>query len=122
MVSWNVRRGLSTVVAVALLLAGAQAARAQSSPSIVGTVRDDSGAALVGVTVEVASPALIERTKVAVTGVDGTYRVVDLRAGDYSVTFSLDGFKSVRKEQIPLSGAFTAGSTPALPSARSPSR
>ena len=68
MVSWNVRRGLATVVAVTVLLAGARLAQAQSSSTIVGVVRDESGAPLPGVTVEVASPALIERRKVTVTG------------------------------------------------------
>ena len=59
-------------------------------------------------TVEVTSPALIERAKVTVTGADGSYRVVDLRPGEYAVTFSLHGFQRVRKEQVPLSAAFTA--------------
>jgi hypothetical protein len=94
------------MVSAALALA-ATPARAQTSSSIVGTVRDESGGALVGVTVEVSSPALIERSKVTVTGADGTYRVVDLRPGEYAVTFSLDGFQRVRKEQVPLSAAFT---------------
>jgi hypothetical protein len=108
MTTWNIRRGLAAVIATVLLLAGARAAQAQSSSAIVGTVRDDSGAPLAGVTVEVASPALIERAKVVVTAADGTFRVVDLRAGDYSVTFVLSGFQSVRKEQVQLSSNFTA--------------
>ena len=57
----------ASVVSVALAGLAVTPARAQTSSSIVGTVRDESGGALVGVTVEVASPALIERTKVAVT-------------------------------------------------------
>jgi hypothetical protein len=108
MVTSKIRHGLAAAFAAFVFLADAANASAQSGSAIVGTVRDDSGAILTGVTVEVASPALIERTKVAVTGADGSYRVVDLRAGDYSVTFTLQGFQTVRKEQVQLSSAFTA--------------
>ena len=83
-----VGRGLRALWAPWIVLVGlaVPSAHAQTASSIVGTVRDGSGGALVGVTVEVSSPALIERSKVAVTGADGTYRVVDLRPGDYEVT------------------------------------
>jgi hypothetical protein len=107
MVTWILRSGLLTAIATVIFLAGATPAHAQSS-AIVGTVRDDSGAALAGVTVEVTSPVLIERVKVAVTAADGAFRVVDLRAGDYTVTFTLSGFQSVKKELVQLSSAFTA--------------
>jgi hypothetical protein len=76
--------------------------------SIAGVVKDDTGGALPGVTVEVASPALIERVRTTVTNVNGEYEVVDLRAGTYTVTFSLTGFKTVRREAIELSSSFTA--------------
>jgi hypothetical protein len=105
----------SFFVAALLLAAGAGPALAQSSSTIVGVVRDTSGAAVPGVTVEVASPALIERQKVVVTGGDGTYRVVDLRPGTYSVTFSLQGFRTVRREDVALSTAFTATVDASLP-------
>ena len=56
-------RGIGAASVVSVVLAGfaVTPARAQSSSSIVGTVRDESGGALLGVTVEVTSPALIER-------------------------------------------------------------
>src|SRR6478735_1285522 len=76
--------------------------------SITGIVKDTSGAVLPGVTVEVASPALIEKTRTAVTDGSGQYRVVDLRPGTYSVTFTLTGFSSVKREGIELTGSFTA--------------
>src|SRR5262245_45421758 len=49
--------------------------------SIAGVVRDTSGAVLPGVTVEAASPALIERVRSVVTDGTGQYRIVDLRPG-----------------------------------------
>ena len=57
--------------------------------SIAGVVKDASGAVLPGVTVEAASPALIEKVRTAVTDGQGLYRIVDLRPGVYTVTFTL---------------------------------
>ena len=67
---------------------------------ITGVVKDGSGAVLPGVTVEAASPALIEKTRSAVTDGTGQYRIVDLRAGTYSVTVTLQGFSTIRREGI----------------------
>jgi hypothetical protein len=75
---------------------------------IAGVVKDTSGAVLPGVTVEAASPALIEKVRSAVTGSDGTYRILDVRPGIYSITFTLPGFSVVRREGIELPAAFTA--------------
>ena len=75
---------------------------------IAGTVKDSSGAVLPGVTVEAASPALIERVRSAVTDGTGQYRIEELRPGTYSVTFSLTGFSGVKRDGIELTGSFTA--------------
>lgn len=75
---------------------------------ITGEVRDASGAVLPGVTVEVASPALIEGSRTAVTDGQGLYRIVDLRSGNYVVTFSLQGFATVKQEGLELPSLFTA--------------
>jgi carboxypeptidase family protein len=71
-------------------------------------VKDTSGAVLPGVTVEAASPALIEKSRTVVTDGSGAYRIVDLRPGVYAVTFTLTGFSSVKREGIELTTAFTA--------------
>ena len=71
-------------------------------------VRDTSGAVLPGVTVEAASPVLIEKVRSAVTSDDGTYTIIDLRPGVYAVTFSLAGFSTVRRDGIELPASFTA--------------
>jgi hypothetical protein len=76
--------------------------------SIAGVVKDASGGVLPGVTVEAASPALIEKVRSVVTDASGQYRIVDLRPGTYSVTFTLTGFSVVKREGIELSGSFTA--------------
>ena len=76
--------------------------------SIAGVVRDGSGAILPGVTVEAASPALIEKTRTAITDGGGQYRLEQLRPGVYAVTFTLQGFSTVRRDGIEISAGFTA--------------
>ncbi|HEY3159078.1 MAG TPA: carboxypeptidase-like regulatory domain-containing protein, partial [Vicinamibacterales bacterium] len=83
-------------------------AAAYAQASIVGTVRDTSGAVLPGVTVEAASPALIEKVRSAVTDGTGQYRIENLRPGAYTVTFTLSGFSVVKREGIELTGSFVA--------------
>src|SRR5476649_463433 len=92
----------------ALLLLVLVPAVAFAQASITGVVKDASGAILPGVTVEASSPVLIEKTRSAVTDGSGQFRIVDLRTGTYSVTFSLTGFSSVKRDGIELSGSFTA--------------
>ncbi|HZT77257.1 MAG TPA: carboxypeptidase regulatory-like domain-containing protein [Vicinamibacterales bacterium] len=92
-----------TFACVALL---PRTAHAQSA--IAGTVKDATGAVMPGVTVEAASPVLIEKSKSVVTDAEGNYKIVDLRPGTYSVTFSLEGFSTVRREGFELPSEFTA--------------
>src|SRR6478672_8051331 len=96
-----------TAGATALLfLTFISAAHAQSA--IAGVVRDASGAVLPGVSVEAASPVLIEGSRSVVTDAAGGYRIENLRPGEYVVTFSLTGFRTVRREGIVLPTSFTA--------------
>src|SRR4051812_32310184 len=83
-------------------------AAGQSTGSIAGVARDTSGAVLPGVSVEAASPALIERTRTAITDTQGQYKIVDLPPGRYTVTFTLVGFSTTKREGIELTASFTA--------------
>ena len=96
----------SILIALALVIIIPAAALAQGI--IAGVVRDTSGAVLPGVTVEAASPALIEKVRSVVTDGTGQYRIIDLRPGVYVVTFTLPGFNAVKREGIKLAGSFTA--------------
>ena len=58
-------------------------------------VKDATGAVLPGVTVEAASPALIEKVRSVVTDSAGQYKIVNLVPGVYTVTFTLPGFSTV---------------------------
>jgi hypothetical protein len=75
--------------------------------SLTGVVRDSSGGVLPGVTVEAASPVLIEKVRSAITDGAGLYRIVDLRPGTYTLTFTLAGFTTVRREGLELAGSTT---------------
>src|SRR5712671_1538019 len=92
--------------ATLLTLVCASAAVAQSA--IAGVVRDASGAVLPGVSVDAASPALIEGSRSVVTDGGGGYRIENLRPGEYTVTFTLTGFRTVKREGIVLPTSFTA--------------
>jgi Carboxypeptidase regulatory-like domain len=80
---------------------------AQTS-GIAGVVKDVTGAMLPGVTVTAESAALIEKVRTAVTDGQGQYKIVSLRPGIYSVTFTLQGFSTTRREGIELVTDFTA--------------
>jgi len=96
-------RVLLALIGLALVPA---AALAQSA--IAGVVKDTTGAVMPGVTVEVASPALIERVRSVVSDGQGLYKIVDLRPGVYSVTFTLPGFNTVKRDGVELPANFTA--------------
>jgi hypothetical protein len=100
-----IARGVRTAVFVGLMLAPS-AVFAQTG--IAGIVKDTSGAVLPGVTVEASSPALIERVRTVATDSQGQYKILDLRPGTYTVTFTLTGFSTVKREGIELPAQFTA--------------
>ena len=94
--------------AAALLVLVLIPSAAFAQAAITGVVKDASGAVLPGVTVEAASPVLIEKVRSVVSDDTGQYRIVDLRPGTYTVTFTLPGFSTVKRDGIELSGSFVA--------------
>src|SRR5262245_33160420 len=98
--------GVLVFAAVVTIVLLPTAARAQSA--IAGVVRDSSGAVLPGVNVEASSDALIEKTRSVVTNGQGQYTIVDLRPGVYSVTFTLPGFSTFKRDALELPANFTA--------------
>ena len=95
----------SVLLALACLCVGPASALAQST--LTGVVKDTSGAVLPGVTVEAASPVLIEKIRTVATDENGGYRLVDLRPGVYTLTFTLGGFSTVKREGLELPSDFT---------------
>lgn len=102
------RRVFLCVATLASLVLPVLAYGQTSQSALAGVVRDSTGGVLPGVTVEAASPALIERVRAVTTDSSGVYRVVDLRPGVYTVTFTLPGFNTVRVQSVELRADFTA--------------
>src|SRR5438132_7783557 len=100
----SVLRVLVGVVVTVTLLPATVFAQA----AITGVVKDASAGVLPGVTVEAASPVLIEKVRSVVTDGTGQYRIVNLLPGTYSATFSLPGFSTVKRDGIELTGSFVA--------------
>src|SRR5687768_7015174 len=103
--------GLAIIVLGTVLFPGA--AFAQSA--IAGLVRDSSGAVLPGVLVEASSDVLIEKVRSSISDVNGQYRIVDLRPGVYTVTFTLTGFNTVKREAVEVAADFVASVNADLP-------
>src|SRR5262245_9215418 len=106
--SWKeiIMRNLTHVAFVSLLLVLVPAATFGQQSSMTGVVRDTSGAVLPGVAVEASSPALIEKVRTATTDETGQFRIIELRPGIYTLTFTMTGFTTVRREGLELPGEF----------------
>ena len=98
------RRGITIVLAL-LVCALAPRAGAQSTVAggLQGAVTDQTGVAIPGATVTVASDALVAATKTAVTDGSGRYRFPSLPPGIYAVSAELSGFRPVRKDGVRVS-------------------
>jgi hypothetical protein len=108
----GVKSGLGVLpfaIALAIVVAYASTAFAQSSLSTIhGTVKDESGGAVPGVTVTLTSPQLQVPQLTAVSEADGNYRIGELPAGVYKITFELAGFKTVAINAFQLGIGFVA--------------
>ena len=79
-------------------------AAALAQVTLAGAVKDPSGAVLPGVTVDASSPVLIEKTRTATADAAGQYRIESLQPGTYTVTFTLTGFATLKRDDVIVSG------------------
>ena len=94
------RRLTVTLPALIAILFSSAGLSAQIAGSVVGVVRDASGAVLPGVTVTVIGPTLQRESVSVVTAPDGSYRVPLVPAGEYTVTAALNSFQPQRLEGV----------------------
>ena len=92
------RTRLALALCLAFTGAGLWSSPAYAQSAISGVVKDESGAVMPGVSVEAASEALIEKVRSTVTDENGAYRMIDLRPGNYKLTFTLQGFNVIIRE------------------------
>jgi hypothetical protein len=97
---------MRTLVFLALIAAIPSPGLAQAA--LAGSVKDQSGTPLPGVTVTAASPALIEKARLALTDDRGRYRIEDLHPGTYDVSFTLKGWRPYQRDDVELTGSSTA--------------
>jgi hypothetical protein len=89
------------VAAAVLVTVASRPITAQTlTGSIMGTIKDESGAVLPGVTVEVTSPALLGGPRVVATDEAGVYRVRTLAPGEYRLSATLQGFMTFAAERL----------------------
>jgi outer membrane receptor protein involved in Fe transport len=95
----------AALLAAACLFAFAPGAGAQTAgATLSGTVQDNNGTPLPGVTVTATNTATgLDRT--TVTGSDGKFRLPSLPVGTYNVTADLAGFATVSVEDVRLNVA-----------------
>jgi hypothetical protein len=100
-------RRVRVLILAALACAVLRPTAAFAQSAFSGSVKDTTGAILPGVTVEAASPVLIEKTRSVVTDAQGRYTIVDLRPGVYTLTFTLAGFGSLVRSGLELQSNVT---------------
>src|SRR5947207_10269200 len=104
----GMRTSVGIILGAVLLVVLLPVTAAAQTSAIAGTVRDASGAALPGVTVEAESPALLERVRSAVTNDSGQYKITTLRPGSYTLRFTIPGFNVLQRNNVELTSDFTA--------------
>jgi hypothetical protein len=104
----TIRRTLFFLVTVLALAPVASFAQGLGAASVAGVVKDASGAVLPGVTVEASSPVLIEKVRTTVTDAEGRYQLAELRPGTYTLTFTLPGFTTYKRDALQLAPNFSA--------------
>ena len=108
------RRAIVLGLVCSVLLAAAVEAASQTASTttgaISGTLADGTGAVLPGVTITLSSDALIGNggTRTTVTNGEGLYRFPALPPGQYTLVFTLEGFRTVKREGIYIGVGFTA--------------
>jgi iron complex outermembrane receptor protein len=88
--------------------AGSPTITTPAEGSIAGVVKDSSGTVLSGVSVEATSPVLTGKVRSVSTDGEGQYKIADLPPGAYTVTFSLTGFNTIKRDGVELQPAATA--------------
>ncbi|NIO20561.1 MAG: TonB-dependent receptor [Candidatus Aenigmarchaeota archaeon] len=98
---------MSCLIAISLAFLSVQLAHGQSIlyGKVTGTIIDDTGEPLPGVTVEITSDALITGKRSTITSAKGSYVFLNLPVGKYTITATLESFKTVIQEDIAVSAA-----------------
>lgn len=106
--SHRLRIAVMLVTSLFVCTVSTAAGQAQTTGTIVGRVTDESGAVLPGVTVTATSPALQVPEVVVTTDAQGDYRLAPLPIGIFQVQYTLQGFQTLRRDDLRLTAGFIA--------------
>jgi len=90
---------LLMLLAAAVVMFGGMIFAQEQTGEVIGTVVLEDGSAIPGVAVEAEGPSLVGK-KATVTSENGAFRLMSLPPGTYEFTFSLEGFKTVKRKDI----------------------
>jgi len=93
------RKSLVVVLALLATSLAPESAAQRTTGNIVGTVKDESGAVMPGVTVSLTGEKIVG-TQTTTTNEEGFYRFIALPPGVYDLSFGLTGFATVRRHGI----------------------
>ncbi len=101
----HVRRSLQRLLACAVLLLAGSPAFAQFERSrVAGTIKDQQGGVMPGVTVTATNQAT-NQAEVGVTDESGFYIFPSLAPGQYTISAELQGFKKATRTGVQLDAA-----------------
>ncbi len=105
--TWNRHPHMVVLLLAMALLSMPTTVWSQATGQLAGTVTDESGSVLPGVTVTITNPKT-NQSRVVTTSADGFFRAPLLPPGDYNVTATLDGFNTLNREGVRVTAAETA--------------
>ena len=85
-------KSVGLVLLVAFAISGVATAQGIPTGRLSGRVTDSEGNGVPGVSVEVSSPSL-QGVRATTTDLNGDYVVPSLPPGEYTSTFTMDGFE-----------------------------
>ncbi len=97
----------AVVVMVLALTASAALAQSRNTGALRGVVTDETGGRIPGVLVILESPDMIGGQKAVTTDGQGTFRFPELPPGTYTITFSITGYQTVKREGIRVEASKT---------------
>jgi hypothetical protein len=107
-------RSLRLLVAAALVLLPRMGVTQGLTGSLIGTVRDEQGAAIPGAVVRISSPALMGGPATLTTNERGQLRFPILAPGVYALEIEMQGFTTLREGDILIGAGGTIERTPVL--------
>jgi hypothetical protein len=110
---WMIIFSLLTVAVTSSLWVSSVMAQSADTGSLTGTIKDPSGAVVPGAKITAINIATAQ-SRTALSGNDGSFRIVLLPPGKYKVTVGMDGFQTAEFPSVTIKVTETAALNPSL--------